>query len=299
MSFSAKVIADSINWHEDRLTSFVITLPRIVLAELNTHRALSRNSASSRAIPFEKMVERCYSNPFSPLAFQKAHSGMQGSEEFNAVETVALRHEWDLARNKAVIAARKLDEKGVTKQICNRLLEPFMWHTVIITGSEPGWHNFFALRAHEAAEIHIQQAAFMMLSEYNASKPKQIEIGHWHIPFGDQFDETRLELLVEKINDQEQEQPRGPYTIDDAKVWIATARCARVSYLNYEGSDDYLKDIQLHDRLSEMGHWSPFEHCAMSSRDVHSNGNFGHGWSQYRKRFPTEMKRDPRIISHR
>lgn len=51
----AEIIADSINQYGNRITSFVITFPRIVLAEFNTHRALSRNSASSRAIPFNKM----------------------------------------------------------------------------------------------------------------------------------------------------------------------------------------------------------------------------------------------------
>lgn len=39
-----------------RLTTLQVTMPRIVLAEFNTHRMLSRNSASSRAIPVEKRI---------------------------------------------------------------------------------------------------------------------------------------------------------------------------------------------------------------------------------------------------
>lgn len=49
---SARIIADSLNEHGNRLTTFILTFPRIVLAEFNTHRMISKNSASSRAIPF-------------------------------------------------------------------------------------------------------------------------------------------------------------------------------------------------------------------------------------------------------
>ena len=51
----AVIAADSINVKGKRITTFIVTMPRIVLAELNTHRVFSRNSASSRAIPFTKM----------------------------------------------------------------------------------------------------------------------------------------------------------------------------------------------------------------------------------------------------
>ena len=43
---NAKVVADSVSEAGDRLTTMVVTLPRSALAELNTHRAFSRNSAS-------------------------------------------------------------------------------------------------------------------------------------------------------------------------------------------------------------------------------------------------------------
>ena len=60
---SANIIADSLNEYGQRLTTFVLVFPRIVLAEFNTHRMLSRNSASSRAIPFEKMVKMVKKTP--------------------------------------------------------------------------------------------------------------------------------------------------------------------------------------------------------------------------------------------
>lgn len=68
---SAKIIADSISPQGNRITSFILTYPRFIHAELMTHRMFSRNSASSRAIPFAKMVKMVQKDPFIPIAWQK------------------------------------------------------------------------------------------------------------------------------------------------------------------------------------------------------------------------------------
>ena len=144
---SATVVADSINPQGDRLTSLLITFPRILLSEINTHRMLSKNTSSSRAIPFNKMVEAVETNPFIPIAWQKEHKGMQGTEYFTEEEnTHKLTEGWLQARNSAIQIAEGLNNSKVTKQLCNRLLEPFMWTTMLITGSKEGWDNFFKLR---------------------------------------------------------------------------------------------------------------------------------------------------------
>ena len=70
-NISATIVADSVNQQGDRLTSLLITFPRILLSEINTHRMLSKNTSSSRAIPFKKMVEAVQNNPFIPIAWQK------------------------------------------------------------------------------------------------------------------------------------------------------------------------------------------------------------------------------------
>ena len=83
---------------------------------------------------------------------------------------------------------------------------------------------------------------------------------------------------------------------------VAVARCARVSYLNYEGTDDYEKDVDLYERLSSMGHMSPFENVAYamggeerSSGDGRGfKGNF-RGWVQDRFQFPNENRKDERV----
>lgn len=288
---SAKIICDSKNQFGDRLTTFVLTFPRMILAEFNTHRALSKNSASSRAIPFKKMLNMVLTDPFIPIRWMKDHSGMQGNEYFTSkTQLFLLKQLWLTGRNFAVIIAWVLNKMGLTKQIVNRILEPFMWHTVITTGTE--WENFFALRAHPAAEIHIDELAQRMLEKYNESIPKQLEPGEWHIPFGDKMDNERLMGLILETD----------MSLDQIMLKIASARCARVSYNNFNGKDDYNADIKLHDRLSKQGHMSPMEHCG---RAMTLNEHFISQWSgnlqgfiQYRKLFDDENKNDPRVLSN-
>ena len=142
----AEVVADSLSPQGDRLTSLLITFPRIILAEVNTHRMLSKNTSSSRAIPFNKMVEVVQNNPFIPIAWQKEHKGMQGSEYLSEMESKHQVSHWLSCRDFAVSTAREMNNLGATKQLCNRLLEPYMWTTMLITGSKEGWNNFFSLR---------------------------------------------------------------------------------------------------------------------------------------------------------
>lgn len=154
---SAQIIADSVNTQGDRITTYILTFPRFILAELNTHRMFSRNSASSRAIPFEKMVKAVEEDPFIPIAWQKGHKGMQGNEYWGKEDWVVDQPNvsqinvhncaignWLQARDNAVSLAKQLNSKNITKQLCNRLLEPYMWHTVLVTATE--WDNFFNLR---------------------------------------------------------------------------------------------------------------------------------------------------------
>lgn len=150
----AEIVAHSINEQGDELISVLATFPRIILAEVNTHRMLSKNTSSSRAIPFNKMVEAIQDNPFIPIAWQKHHSGMQGNEYHTGEGNVGdinykarAERNWLRARDFAVEQAKHLYEDSlVTKQLCNRLLEPFMWTTMLITGPKSGWENFFKLR---------------------------------------------------------------------------------------------------------------------------------------------------------
>ena len=144
--YKCEILADSVSPQGDRLTTFLVTYPRIIHAEMCRHRMLSRNTASSRAIPFEKMVKDVQENPFIPIAWQKSHKGMQGSEYVSEVlSNNNCKNSWLKARDNAVQVANSLNKDcEVTKQLCNRLLEPFVWTTELVSGTE--WENFFELR---------------------------------------------------------------------------------------------------------------------------------------------------------
>jgi thymidylate synthase ThyX len=259
----ARIIADSLNPQGDRLTTFIVTFPRIILAEFNTHRMFSRNSASSRAIPFEKMVKSVEENPFIPIAWQKDHKGMQGTEYLTGdFEIQEVKATWLIAKDKAIHEAKNLNRIGTTKQLCNRLLEPFMWHTVIMTSGKEGLENFFDLRDHEAAEIHIQELARKMKEVYNESTPKQLQAGEWHIPFGDKIDIDKIVDATYNINDNSIANFDAP---TNTIIKISTAMNARISYTVVGGGGkepNYEADIKLHDRLLDSKHFSPFEHIA-------------------------------------
>lgn len=259
MAFKARILLDSVNEWGDRLTTMVCTIPRIVLAEFNTHRVFSRNSASSRAIPFSKQVDRVFADPFVPVEFGRNQRGMQaGAEVEDRDVAVSL---WLEARDRAVEIAGHLNDHGVHKQHVNRLLEPFMWHEVIVTSSH--WANFFGLRCSPMAQPEIRVAAELMRDAYEDSTPKLLGDRDWHLPFYNDGDE-RLTI--------------------DARIKASVGRCARVSYLTHDGERDVAADIGLHDRLMAAGHMSPFEHVATPCEFTDAAGNFAPGhWLQYRK----------------
>lgn len=302
MSFSARVILDSIGPNDARLTTFELVMPRIVLAEFNTHRMFSRNSASSRAIPVEKMLKRVDETPFVPMSWGKNQKGMQAEQELTEDEQRRARLTWYEASKAAIYFATQLKDIGVHKQITNRLLEPFMWHVVIFTATE--LDNFIALRNDKMAAPEIQKPAALMVEAYEASVPMRLQAGEWHLPFV-----TTHEVQQAKNDPRFKDGTfceRGVATEEwstdvDWLYWarISAARCARTSYLTHEGKRDLVDDEQLYTRLVQPGHMSPLEHPAMALtedqwvtrsrqafhewRDRHvPMGNFW-GWLQFRK----------------
>jgi thymidylate synthase ThyX len=309
---SAEIVADSINGNGNRITTFLLTYPRFIHGEIMAHRVFSRNSASSRAIPFEKMIKMVEEDPFVPIAFQRDHKGMQGTEYITEPQELEMvKAAWLFAKDDAVDQAIGLNKQDVTKQLCNRLLEPYMWHTVLVTATE--FENFFELRcpkywtsdvgpyhrswkdlykeydklrcipdeyvgkendelfrikkSESQAEIHIQALAEAMWDAQDESKPKQLQPGEWHIPFGDKIDKLNLIDFIDNLNggcdtspEEYENQLEEQYI--ETLTKIAVARCARLSYMTFDGKIDYEKDIKLHDQLLESKHFSPFEHIA-------------------------------------
>jgi hypothetical protein len=194
----------------------------------------SRNSASSRAIPVDKMLQRVQEDPFLPVWWGKNQSGMQAASELSddpwqgtykdgvtprrgVSERDDARMAWLSARDHAVRSVKVLQSIGLHKQIANRLLEPFLWHTCIVTATE--WSNFWALRCNKDAQPEIRVIAEMMKELYLGSQPRKLAHDEWHLPLVS--DEERAEWAATK------------YHLYAPQV--SSGRCARVSYLTHDG----------------------------------------------------------------
>ncbi len=270
---TANIICDSVSPAGHRLTTIEITIHRFILPEFNTHRIFSRSSASSRAIPVSKQIEKILSNTAEPCKFGVNKQGMQADQDLSGNNLDKAKETWNKAMHSAVRSAEKLNELNVHKQIINRLLEPFMWHTVIVSSTE--WENFFNQRCSPLAQPEIKVVADAIREKYNNSSPKIIGDGEWHTPYI-QKDEENLSRRT--------------------KVKLSAARCARVSYLTHDGIRDTEKDLDLYNKLTTANppHLSPLEHVATPYKEncvkiispnkirlVSVLGNFL-GWKQLR-----------------
>lgn len=265
--FDVKVIEDSIAPSGSRLTTLQLLYPRFIHAEFMTHRVFSRNASSSRAIPVTKMIEQVRTNPAMPIHWGKNQPGMQANEEHDQpviIDDYEVTRElaWKLAAEEASRIAQALNRAGYHKQVVNRLLEPFLHISVVVSATE--WDNFFFLRCHRDAQPEIQHLANLMRQALEGSDPFPLNPGEWHLPYV-LPEERSLDLSL--------------------KVKCSTARCARVSYSNHDGTVPSVeRDVELYERLvgSEPRHSSPAEHQATPGR-LGLNGNFDESWTQFRQ----------------
>jgi len=244
MGFNATVLADSRSPHGVRLTTFSVSYPRIIHAEMLRHRMFSRCAASSRAIPVERFIEQVENEPYMPGEFCANKSGMQAGEPLPEEQRLQARDMWLYARDAAVQAAKNLIKTGVHKQWTNRLLEPFQWMTEVITATE--WDNFDHLRIHSAAHPDIQRIARMMREARDASIARELTYNGWHLP---------LTTMDDAVYPREQQR------------LISVGRVARVSYLRHDDTSDVEKDIARANKMLDDGHMSPLEHAARPMTD--------------------------------
>ena len=253
-----------------RITTMVVRFPRCILSEMNTHRVFSRNSASSRARSLKTTIKQVMEDPYIPLFTENA-KGMQGPYITNSDQLTKAEMEWLFARDAAVkhalrmLMGHKMDQidydpyemldlyydsyygkdyegsriPNVHKQTANRLLEPFMWHEMLITSSY--WRNFFNLRMDEAAQPEIQAIATLMYEAMHESRPY---IFPEHIPFVKREHHASQRALLRDLQ-------------------RSAAECARISYVDRStaGNKDGSEDLAM--RLLSKGHMSPFEHQAI------------------------------------
>lgn len=296
--FRAVLIADTADLSDGRLATMITRFPRRVLAEMNTHRVLARNSASSRARTVKMVIQSVMDDPFIPR-FTKNTKGMSGlfvteAEQIKATEI------WLRGRDRAVETLMELimgdrydpskpldillDEYyeayrsgntdgflSVHKQDANRVLEPYIWHEAIITSSY--WKNFFELRTDlSAADPSIYAIAVLMEALLDGSTPVDSPV---HLPFISEAD-----MLT------------GSESVEEARptLMLSATEAAQISYRDKASSTKSTATSSLGERLLAMRHMSPFEHIAyrsdapaVSNLSGDLSGNLSSDWKQLRR----------------
>lgn len=134
-----------------------------------------------------------------------------------------------------------IQDESLHKQHASRVLEPYLFHTVLVTASH--FRNFFALRASIHAQPEMCDLALAMAKAMNHSIPKKLLASEWHLPY---ITEEDLKTGLAELS----------------LVKASAGRCARTSYLTLDGRRSLDEDIKLAERLLKNGHMSPFQHQA-------------------------------------
>lgn len=291
MTIRAQIIADSVSAEGHRLTTFQLRYPRFIHAEVMTHRVFSRNASSSRAIPVERLIQDVIDDPAMPVFWGANQKGMQARAELDSYGRHICFTTWLDARNEAITRVRRMVVQGLHKQIANRILEPWAHINVVVTSTS--WANWYALRNHPDAQPEIQVLAQAMWQAHQESRPVELDMGQWHLPY---ITERDISWVIENVDDNES----GWY-----EIWrkVSVARCARVSYLTHDGKETTVeKDQELYEQLvgSSPLHASPAEHQATPDDRLSDTGEWKHpawhgnfeGWIQLRKLLPGEYVAD-------
>lgn len=283
-NIKASIIADSITAAGNRITTFELEYPRFIHAEFMTHRLFSRNAASSRAIPVDRVIDQVETSPAMPIHWGKNQSGMQAKGEVSPIDKNLAMFQWGVASKQSSMVAKELSRIGLHKQVVNRILEPYQMMKVVCTATE--YANFFHLRNHEDAQPEIRELARLMQEEMERYTPTLLGRGEAHTPYYENGYWTGI----------------SKDCLQDA-LSISASCCAQVSYRKLDQSIE--KARMIFDRLIGDGtkpvHASPFEHQAfpiyghpeaITHRDNKGNawsGNFK-GWAQYRQLIPNNVK---------
>lgn len=297
-----EVILPSVGKYAPPIYTLRLRYPRIIHAEIMTHRVFSRNARSSRAVPVKTMLKEIREIPFVPWHWGKNQKGMQASEECNEgvtihyIESDGFAGEMDVSREGAwlhlrdqmVEGAEAFDAAGYHKQVVNRLIEPFSWIDVLITATD--WSNFLWLRDHKDAEPHLQDLARLVRQAIDESPLILLDQGQWHLPYITDKDYWELHKAWRSVEESNR-----------VLCKISAARCARISYAPFDGNASYEAELARYDSLisSDRIHASPVEHQATPDEQIrdregiwqwdspHLHGNFT-GWIQNRKLIPNE-----------
>lgn len=247
------------------ITTLLCEYPRYIHSEIMTHRQLSRNSGSSRATPFNIYCERIIKDPafFAELGINR--SGMNADSVLNKENAEAFKHEYMQLMHHTVDTAMSWSAKyNLHKQIINRVLEPYVRTSTVITATE--WDNFLYTRAiAKGVEpvMHLLANCIKQAVEYANENAKD---GVAHLPFV-----TDDELNTRSLKDC---------------VKHAVSRSARCTILSNvtKKLSTIEEDEKLYNWLSNADpmHASPFEHIAFATKSYEPYYNLRGGWMSQR-----------------
>jgi hypothetical protein len=262
MTISATILAHSKSPAGKQLVTFELVYPRMPIHEaLLMHRALSRNVQGDGAVPVSALISQVRADPAMPGDLTPSSARV-----------------WLAARDEAVKKAGELMKQQTQphKQTIKLLLRPWEHVTAVVSGTE--WKNFFALRLHG-------ELVDKMWDAMQASTPRELKPGEWHLPYIYQHE---LDAAAGK-----------PEEIMGNLIKVSVARCARTSFKNHRNKmATFAEDVELYNRVSSrVPHASPMEHQATPDTfrivaaggkvkrvwdhpELH--GNFV-GWCQHRK----------------
>lgn len=251
-------IQGSIAPNGTKITTLVLEYPRVIHAQLLTHRVFSKNSSSSRAVPIKSAIDQIDQNP-AQYIWTENQSGMSGEVITDPVKlnkiNEAMTNLWNQVKQTVLYLGSKESEGGlnVHKQNAARPLEYYQNIRIVLTSTE--WINWDWLRIDSAAQPEIAQLAKMMYEVRESAEYMKLAEGEWHVPF-----------ITRKINKNGKLSYHHPET--DAELTVQEAKelsmsiCAQTSFRKEDYSDKKTENVIGKLFTGNKVHASPSEHQA-------------------------------------
>ena len=303
--YKSKIIADSLSPQGDRLISFVIKLPKIVVSEFYTHKMFTVTSSLEKN-SFMRNIEELKLNFFTPISYIKRNL-VTGKSKFlnNESDLKVDKEKWVQSKQESVHRALNLFYSGVDPELCTRLLEPFMISNVIITTSKESLEDFFKMKCPQ----------YEMMTSYNICKYKskkdflnnvglpdeKSNYSSWNYFDWLQINKSKEDIHIQQIaemmwDSMNESKPKqleagewhipfdddiksenfkilclnNPYdNEEELRVEISTSKCSEVSYQNT--SKDYKLHIEQFKMLVETKQFKFFEHCSIVMDNLEYN----------------------------
>ena len=137
------------------LITIVLEVPYYVWVEFLTHRRISKNATSNRAMKMDRNVEMGY---YIPDVFYTQGEGM-ASSRVPIEDQERARIAWKTVWASSIGWFEQLTKLGVSREQASRVLPAFKMMKGIATGTEDAWVKFLELRDNPLADVAMQDFA--------------------------------------------------------------------------------------------------------------------------------------------